>query len=311
MKFEPVEFKGLNEEGAKNYYRVKIDIAPFVKKQVIVPFEDALKEYTGYNGKKIPESVEETELKCPDIPNGKFVIKTIPKIKKPSYKDVYEEIRRFFWKGYSPVDVGKFLDDITGFKESITEKSINQEINPKHEELDERLNGAEISIISEPKKDIMIPAKGLMYLRAAKLHENFAKYISDFDASLRESAGVDKNLEEKRIIEKQIGNTLFIFRATPSESTEYGEIYKQFISELSAIAGKKPELPKTKAAQEKAIERYKELRQEAEKYYAIIILGKDKKPHIELKNMVERLDKLKDKYTKPSISESVNFYAIS
>lgn len=310
MIFVPMQFTALDEENARKYSAAKISIIPFLKKQVIGPFEDALKIYSGCSNKKIPKSVEEIGLECSDVPGGKFMIKTIPKIKKPSYKDIYEEMQRFFWKGYNPVNVEKFLHDIREFKESITEKSVNQEISPKHEDLNEKLDKIDVSIVQN-SEDIMIPAKGLMYLRAARLCDNLSQYVSDFDDALRKSAGVDENLKEKRVIEKQIGNILFVFRATPSESIKYGEIYGQLTEELSMIAGEEPKLPKTKAAQEKAIEKHNELKGEVNKNYKIILLGKDKKPHIELINMVERFEKIRDKYTEPSISESTSFYAIA
>lgn len=311
MIFETMDFGGLNEEGARNYYRAKIDVIPFLNKQIISPFEDALKEFTEYNDKSIPKDVMKTILTCKDIPGGKFVITTTPTTKRPSDKDVYDEMMRFFWKGYNPVDVCKFLNDIRNFRESILDKGVKQEITPKHEELDEKLKNVDVSIIGNPEKDILIPAKGLMYLRTCKLYDNLSQYVSAFDSSLKESTGITKELKERKVESKQIGNTLFIIRATPSESVKYKSLYDHFIGELSVIAGEKPELPKTKAAQEKAIERYKEMEKNIEKNYAVVVMGKEKKPHIELKNMVDRFEKLRKEYTKDIIRDAINFYAIA
>ncbi len=312
MIFEKIKFNGLTPEGARKYYRAKIDLMPFIKEQIINPFEKALKKYTGYNDKKIPNDVVKTEIECSAIPFEKFVITTKPTTKRPGYSAVYGEIENLLYKlSNEPlVPIKSFLKDIRDYKESITSRGVEQKISPDYDEFKEELEKVDLSIIEEPKKAILIPASGLMYLRAGKIYSSFAEYVSNFETALKKEAGIGEELEEKVKLNRQIGNTLFVVRATPYETTEYGKIVNGFIEELSILSGERHVLPKTKTAQEKAIEKYNDLKEELEEDYQVIA-GKDNKAYIALEKLVGRFSRLKNRHSDSAVNCTINFYSIA
>ena len=310
LAFESMKFEGLTEKGVKKYSHAKLSTVPFLKNQIIKPFEDALKEYTGYTDTNIPSEVKETEVECSTIPGGRFIITTKPTTKRPGYGNLYTEIQNTFLQhsisGNSLIYIKHFLDKIADFREIILSRGVEQKIAPDYEDIDKGLEKAVVSIIKDPKEAIHIPAKGLMYLEAGIICANNSEYISDFEKALKEEAGISKELKEIRLVEKQIGDALFVMRGTPYESMQYGQICNTFIEELGVLCGEKPELPKTEKAKAKALAAYEEMNKKVSEIYPLA--KKDGRLSVPLENLVKRFEDLKKEFTKDDVDISVNFY---
>ena len=67
-------FTGLNEDSAQNYFKAKFSLLPLLKNRIINPFEELLKNHTGYSKINLPDEVTETNLQLGDI---NFTVKRI------------------------------------------------------------------------------------------------------------------------------------------------------------------------------------------------------------------------------------------
>lgn len=303
IKVKEIEpYSGLDEKGAENYYKA-MHRRSFVKKEVIKPFEDELRAYTGLSDENIPNSENTVSCRLGDV---EFSMVCTPTEKRPSYKDVFLNLRTY-------------LDEIkTGYQDGIRRKgviTIKEEpyvsllnvisrIAEKQEEVKrkgvkisiERTKIPELeksSILAVPLGSMDLTEKGArLYLKADMLEKNYKSVIKGFENSLVELTGYsNKNVpEETEHMWESLGGHLFHVKSIPYSSTSYGKIMKNLVREGKTAKTTGDLVLIENRADDHRLEKYS-------------VRVRDSVPFVSVNGMFDRMDEIMEKETKLKVRQ--------
>jgi hypothetical protein len=229
-------YTGLDGDNAENYYRAGQRLA-LLQDEVMNPFEDALKDETGYNEGRIPRKEKEI-----DVHSGRYVfgLKVTPTAKRPGYKELVEDLQNFldgrlqqYKAGERPVGILTIggqpyirVDDVLSRIEDGRETVLSK--------------GTKIAIARRPalraNAPFVIPlgmdlyelsgGNAKRYLQAFGMCMEYGRIISSFENDLLGEAGFTDESPPDRTehMYKAIGNHIFHVKTVPYESTSWGKI---------------------------------------------------------------------------------------
>jgi len=229
---KPGAFSGFNEESAINYFRALQRGQPFLKKEVVDPFEKALKGSSGWSKDNLPTAKDEQEISLGDYV---FQVVTETRRKKPSNKLVYESFRDFvgFLREQYDKDIrregivtfdsepyvlmGNLFEKYDSLRAGQDEKELKQSLKVPLVESPHNLVVplVDYSVLNVQNVGVYVPGKALFgYMK---------KETGKFDQELKSRTGFDKqNIPEKTELNWfQLGNVLFRVQTVP------GDVVKQ------------------------------------------------------------------------------------
>ncbi len=237
----PQHYVELDEQGARNYYRARQRKA-FLEREVVKPFEEALREYTGFSDKKIPREATEVGL---DLGETRFSMKCTPTAKRPSYETVLADLRNYLENAREPFNLGTLW---AAWKPKgknglyIPLSAVEKRVESKQEEVESQ--GVKIEIVTEAVPEnvlgdaqaLPVPLNGAsreltesnarVYLGAKELLDLYKAIVSDFESALIGLTGYSNSKipEETTNHWESLGEHLFRIPTIPYASTCYAKV---------------------------------------------------------------------------------------
>ncbi len=229
-------YGGLDGGNAENYYRAGQRLA-LVQNEVIIPFEDALKDMTGYNQGRIPHEEEKM-----NVHSGRYVfgLTATPTTKRPGYKELVEELGGFLENRLSQYKAGERPVGVLtiGGHPYIGVEDVLSRIKCSRDTVLSK--GTKIAIVRRPalraEAPLVIPlgmdlyelsdGNARRYLQAFGMCREYGEIISSFENDLLEEAGFtnDNPPQQTEHMYKAIGNHVFHVKTVPYESTSWGKM---------------------------------------------------------------------------------------
>ena len=304
-------FTGLNKDSVQNYFKAKFSLLPLLKNRVINPFEELLKDYTGYSKNNLPNEVTETSLQLGDID---FTIKSEKRIKRPRLIEIYE--------GY--LDYLEFLQD--GHSKNIRRKGVRtfndrpyillDEVFSKLDELRQIVTENEVkhslkntfseeysgSIVIPLSYKIMLNESGaLTYVHTKEIIKDISSNtVKNFEDCLKQQTGYHKNNPPKEMDTKwtQINNHLFQIQSIPEETVKYAGIVNDLLKENKKLAPSTGDLIRIRDGFE--------LAEDTASLYQPKNFRKNM--YVSIEGAMERLKGLKMQNTNTSLNQKISYY---
>ena len=244
----PEHYVQLDEQGAQNYYRARQRKA-LLEREVINPFENALRDYTGFSDENPPK--EATEVGC-DLGDARFVMKCIPTKKRPSYEAVFSDLRTYLenaresfnmaalWVAWRPKGKKGLYIPLHAVERKIEGKQ--NEVESEGVKIEIATEGAPESVLGDAKA-LPVPLNGSatvlnegnarLYLGAKELAELYKTIISGFENALVGLTGYgSKHVPEETMHHwESLGGHLFHVPSIPYPSTSYGKVMSRLTNE--------------------------------------------------------------------------------
>lgn len=307
------EFTGFNEKSATNYYKAKERIN-FLKDYVVTPFESKLKEKIGYNKQNLPEKRDVFHLNL-----GDYIFEVINETrqKKPQSKKIFENINNYFSflnqqynEGIRRKDIftkndrayttlNHLLQKIEGFRNKVLENDLKQTIIYKGpEEYSD-------AVIVAPESKIQLNDSGaIIYTNSQDIIKNLkSNTLKPFDDKLKAQTIYNKDNipEKKQDTLAQVGEFLFKISVIPEQTVSYAKIFKALTKEGKRV---------TKTTGELILLRDGfDLDEKIKEFYQPLI--ESRTTYISIPGIMERMQSLKQDYTKPSVNIRVAHHPIS
>ena len=307
------EFTGFNEKSATNYYKAKERIN-FLKDYVVTPFESKLKEKIGYNKQNLPEKRDVFHLNL-----GDYIFEVINETrqKKPQSKKIFENINNYFSflnqqynEGIRRKDIftkndrayttlNHLLQKIEGFRNKVLENDLKQTIIYKGpEEYSD-------AVIVAPESKIQLNDSGaILYTNSQDIIQKLkVNTLKPFEDKLKSQTHYNKDNipEKKEDILAQAGDFLFKISVIPEQTVSYAKIFKALTKEGKRV---------TKTTGELILLRDGfDLDEKIKEFYQPLI--ESRTTYISIPGIMERMQSLKQDYTKPSVNIRVAHHPIS
>jgi len=237
----PQHYVELDEQGARNYYRARQRKA-FLEREVIKPFEDALREHTGYSDENIPG--EQTEVGL-DLGEIRFSMKCTPATKRPSYETVLSDLRNYLENAREPFNLATAWSIWRPKGKNglyIPLHAAECRVESKQNEVESR--GVKIEIVTEAAPESVLgDAQALpvplnrankeltagnarVYLGAQELLDLYKSIVSEFENALIGLTGYsNSNMPEETTNHwESLGEHLFRIPTIPYASTCYAKV---------------------------------------------------------------------------------------
>lgn len=256
---KPESIQGLDKNAADLWWRSKVSVLPLLESAILHPFEERLKEKTGFSEINRPATKVENEYLIDSI---KFSVTTTPTTKKIEYEKLYHNLIDYlnYLKGekerigrikgisliegeiYLELDV--ILDKIQELQTTAKEgkEGIKQEVSFDEEKLPNDIAMAErvtVDLDSEIHPDI--PGNGRIYVLASKIESYYNDIVERFEGYLKERTGYSKDKipdETKRIKILDIPDYMFFINVIPYDSPSYSGIIKSLTYETNKLTSK-------------------------------------------------------------------------
>ncbi|MBI4020570.1 MAG: hypothetical protein HY367_04515 [Candidatus Aenigmarchaeota archaeon] len=301
----PERYAALDDRGVSNYYWAGHG-RYFLGKAVINPFEEALKEETGYSDSKIPRGKKEDIIPVGDI---EFHVTTTPTKKRPPLEAVYNHLDSFLDRvsadyaegrareGVRTLDSEPYisamqvLNEIAGKRDEVISEGVRQSIEkalPAYLR-DEELKSVLVSVGSNYGR--LTPDSAKTYVRSERAVELYSGIIGDFECNLRGLTGYAKGNtpEDTEEMWEQVGSHLFLMQTIPYDSTSYGKIVDALAKEGKKESG---DLVRISRNQWDGLDAYRPKTREGEAF-------------ISLEGLKGRLGELKGKHTERAIRQPI------
>lgn len=241
-------YSGFDGPNADNYFRAG-QRRVMLYAEVISPFTESLKDYTGFDDNNRPDS--ETKMTC-NIDDMDFVMKATPTTKRPGYKEVFQELdshlrtRLAQYKsderpvgvitieGEPYISANDVLKMIKKTKRRVTSKGVKIAIDEQPDFPDEA--GSVVIPFGSDMYELSA-GNARRYLDANTLANEYASLIQAFEAELLGLTGYNNGNvpDETEHMYQQVGRHIFHVRSIPVESTKYERV----ISGLDAEPGQR------------------------------------------------------------------------
>ncbi len=277
-----------------------------LKSMIIGPFEKALKEDTSYNNENIPKAKIALEKRIGNH-NFKFDIKPST---NPKYGEVYDEMNQYLSElgrgnsegrrrdGVRTTEEGTYilLDDvIDNLNTSIdnnTEPSVEIKIKTSNGKDSQQLTRTVLEL-DYTRDYSIVKGEGAghnarNYIEAKKIVKNVESVITKpFDAAVKEQTGFSKeNIPaDVEYSKNSVGNVLCYVVSSPSDSVKYAKVMDGFINHIEVLS-------EETTKQKSAMPELKRL---------------DGRAYVNLANLTETLDALKDNNTTETLRQNVKY----
>ena len=244
----PQHYVQLDEQGARNYYMARQRKA-FLEREVIKPFEAALREHTGYSDENIPREATEVGL---DLGEIRFSMKCTPTTKRPSYEMVLSDLRNYLENAREPFSLAAAWSIWKPKGKNglyIPLHAAESRVESKQNEVESR--GVKIEIVTETAPEsvlgdaqaLPVPLNGAsgkltagnarVYLGAQELLDLYKSIVSDFENALIGLTGYsNSNVPEETANHwESLGEHLFRIPTIPYASTCYAKVMGDLIKE--------------------------------------------------------------------------------
>ena len=307
------KFTGFNEGSAANYYKAKERIN-FLKDYITTRFESQLKEKTRYNKQNLPEGRDVSHLELGDYT---FEIINETRQKKPQSKKIFENITNYFGflnqqyaegirrrdiftinnQAYTTLE--HLFQRIEGFRNEVLENDLKQTITYKGpEEYSD-------AVIVAPESKIQLNESGaILYTNSQDIIRKLkTNTLKPFDDILKEQTPYNKDNipEKKHDTLAQAGDFLFKVSVIPEQTVSYAKIFNALTKEGKRV---------TKTTGELVLLRDGfDLDQKIKEFYQPVT--KSRTTYVSIPGIMERMNSLKQEYTKPSVNTRVADHPIS
>jgi len=276
------------------------------------PFDDKLKESTGWSDEKIPKSVEKTPYKFNEV---EFIVTTKPTTKRPGYAEIYDDIIVYLNFVVEECKKGASIKNIKILEDTphILVKSLIERVQEKHGEIikegvEQKIGYSEPERLKEEKPSrLWVSTKrdpkelnsdnSIIYVRADKLSSYFKdEVIGPFETSLKSLTGWGEKIpEETQEYWEQLGSHIFKVQSIPSPSTKYAEVINRLIKE-----NKKSE---------KSGDWVKILNDVEDKFtrkYSVKTIGKEK--YASVVRTLKAIEDIKEEKTETQVKQPITYY---
>ena len=237
----------VNEESIRLYIKDLISTLPFLKKEVIDPITENIKDRTEYSDENVPKDKKEV---CIKVGEEDMVVVVTPTIKRPGYEEVYSRIngnlddlekaykdsreqegmRKF--EGNPYVDLPLLIKVLDEYKKKIINIGIKQElVGSKLEETIKKIIipiGVDFSKLPEGSLEILRKANRFYEDEKNNVIESLENLI------FKETGfGEDKIPKEREDYWNSYGNYYLHAISSPKETMAYGKIVNSLIGEGS------------------------------------------------------------------------------
>lgn len=290
------EFRQLNEESFRQYYRAKAQV-DVLESLVIKPFEEGLKQATGFSDENRPES---KTIKFVRLGELEFVVSTIPTEKKPSYKELYQRLSNLlaqisedkkelelehvrYEQGHGYLVVADYiLSKLNSWREEVTGLGVRQEIDAPEQ---------------QPASPLLVKTRnyGSLDEHAAKTYVQARAFkvwtekavIKPTEEALKKETGYSKANIPEKTDETFLPFGLYIARiiSSPVRKTNYAQIIKTMIDDLERVRQGDDELSKV--------------------YHAVKM---NSQVYVRLKALSDVLARLEQEATKTDLQQKIECY---
>jgi len=308
---KPEKIENMDSAAAQNYFSLKVGSMPFLEDEIVKPFEQALKESTGFSDEKRPKDVK---IKSVNLDGIVFSITTKPTTKRPSYQNIYDNLVTYLSfveqeynqgirkEGVLTLDSAPYisadlvLEKLNGWRDEVLREGIEQKIAVTKipEELEEDIDAMTVSLINYGELN---PANAKAYIRALNFKAEGSEIVNCFEDNLKSETGFSKKNMPSETADSwvQTGNYLFRVQSVPYDSTSYGKIINKLAKEDEMLE---------KSGELVLISNGIEILDDYD------VKVRDGKQYISLDKLNSRIKELTDKNTKPTLKQNIDFYLI-
>jgi len=301
------EYTGLDETSAEHYFKAKYSALPLLKNQMLSPFEELLKQHTGYTQDRLPEQKKSTTLSLGEIT---FTVDSECRVKRPAWASVYDGIRQYLQfridqkesrKQTVEIPLSEAFHKVLTLRQEVLEDEIKQTINHSYSgKLEENL----VVPLSIPLT--LTAGDALLYVQAEQLSEYLrSKVVAPFETALKESAGYTEHNPPAEMMIKwvQIGKHLAQIKTIPEQTVRYASIMDDVLKEAPA---------KVTAASK--IGEWVCLRDDLPLSATMKKIYHPRKTSrgvvVSIPGMLRRLEQLKEEHTHPTINQPLQYYPV-
>ena len=311
----PKPFSGLNEQSAESYFQA-VNRSKLLKDFIITPFQNALKDNTGYTKENLPEK---KEIEVVELGDHSFNVISERKAKRPQLKTLYNNLtdHMIFLQEHHGDDiknkatttlnnlpyirVNTVLDKIHNLKETVFSEDIKQTI--EHEG---SINDSYKLVIPLNQKVLLNESSATLYTHSDRIvKEMGTEIIKPFEDTLKEQTGYSKdnipNEMKKSLV--QAGPHLFELKIIPENTVKYAGIFNALTKETKKLTKSTGELIRIRGG----FDLEKRL---SDLYQPVPGFGIDKEVKISIPGIVTRLGELKEEYTNPSLNIKRSHYPL-
>tara|TARA_Y100000310_G_C20661808_1_gene805212 strand:+ start:569 stop:1546 length:978 start_codon:yes stop_codon:yes gene_type:complete len=311
-------YSGLDETSVESYYHGQNNLIPLLRDVIIKPFEEQLKNTTGYNGENLPVGPQETEMELGPVT---FTITSKQRTKRPKLADVYDGVHDFLGfikesyesgvrrKGVVTMENAGFiaLDVVTKKVAELYSDVHVPEVTHSIKYTDARGPPAEPNSVMVPIANgvSLTPGDAVLYVNAKILSNAVKKNTIDpLDKALKAETGYSKSKVPDETEHKwtQVGHHLLRTQTVPEDTVSYGKIMDSLMKEAPQ------KITKRSVVGDLVRLRDNLPLEDAEAMYQPTT--KRRKLYISIDGALQRLDQLKDLHTIPSVNQSVKHYPV-
>lgn len=235
----------INEDSIRLYSRNIVSVLPFLKKEVIEPITEEIKNRTGYSDENIPKE----EIQVPiEVGKEKMIVKVTPTTKRPGYEDVYSRICGYLddlekaykdsreqegmkkIEGVPYIDLPLLINVLYEYRKRIIDRGVKQEL--LNSKIESRIKYLAIPVGLDFSK---LPHGSLEMLQSAnKFHDDEKRNVVErLESLIFEKTGFwEENIpKERNDYWNSYGRYYVHAISSPKETIAYGNIVNTLVGE--------------------------------------------------------------------------------
>ncbi|MFA6089374.1 MAG: hypothetical protein WC755_05895 [Candidatus Woesearchaeota archaeon] len=299
------DYSKINKPNMETYLSAQAQVE-MLKTLIMDPFEDNLKDSTGFSKEKLPKEKQNIEKR---IGNHMFYIEVKP-TSSPKYGECYNFMNNYLnglmhgnlegrkREGVRTTEEGAFVlleDVLNNFNNSIQEsiqpsvefkiKTSKGSTKRKAEELTKTV----LSLDYDRDYSALVSENAKYYIESKKIVKGISDIIlNPFQNSVKDASGFTKsNIPlEVKYTKTPVGNVLCYVVSSPADSVSYGKIVSDFMDYIGEIMQHADENQKSGISE---LRRF------------------DGKVFVKLPVLVEKLSAIKGSYTNNSLRQNVSY----
>jgi hypothetical protein len=304
---------GLNKESARNYFHAKLQSAPILKRCVVAPFENLLRETTGYTDENLPAGKQVTQMTHGPV---SLTIESETGVKRPRLQAVYVGIVGFLnfvtddhqegisrrgvrTIGGTPyIALEQVIGKIDELRAGVTTNQVKHSVKHTYEG-----GYPNTPLVVTLDADMRLcEADAVLYAHAVHLSKGLGKdQIKVFEDLLKSQTGYDKENVPEKTEEKwiQVGKHQFAVRSVREETPKYSDVLADLTKPIPTKITSRSKMGELMMVQ--AGINFPE----NEAYGKITLEGKS---YVSIDGVKKRLVALKELHTNPSVNQSIGYF---